>query len=212
MSTGTAALALTLLTGLATVAPLAPAQAEMGGSSDTTEATATVSRLQAGLLAADRHQAGAGVDDRFAAFAPLVDGTHDLPFMARLSLGAGWEFLAPADRMRFQDAFRRLSILDYATRFRDTGGASFRVAQARATTGARVTVNTVLSAPGEAPVQLDYVLHATPEGWRIVNILSEGVSELALQRAQYQQLMKTGGFEGLMSQVTARITELEQPL
>lgn len=175
----------------------------------TEAAAAVVGRLHAELLATDQHLHGADLERRTAAFAALVDETHDLDFMARLSLGPAWDLLAEAQRRQFAAAFRRLSILGYATRFEDTPGASFHRMEQRLATGGRVAVTTELRLTGEPAIRLDYVLHATPSGWRIVNIVAEGVSELALQRTQYQRAYNAGGFEALMRHVERRIAELE---
>lgn len=172
-------------------------------------ATAVVSRLHTGLLATDQRMKDADLERRTAAFAQLVAETHDLGFMARLSLGPAWDLLAEAQRRQFGAAFRRLSILGYATRFEGTPGASFHLIEQRLVAGGRVAVATELRSPGEPAKRLDYILHATPSGWRIVNIVAEGVSELALQRSQYQHAFRAGGFEALMRHLEQRITELK---
>jgi phospholipid transport system substrate-binding protein len=162
-------------------------------------ATTVITRLQAGLLRTDREQAGRPVSARVAAFMPLIAGTHDLDYMGRLTLGQTWSALAPSEQQHFLLLFRELSVIDYARRFRDTGGAGFEVIRAEETAGSRVQVDTVLKMPGETSVSLQYVLHATPSGWRIVNIVAAGVSDLALQRSQYRQILATSGFNGLVT-------------
>jgi phospholipid transport system substrate-binding protein len=52
-------------------------------------------------------------------------------------------------------------------------------------------------------VPLVYLLQEDAQGWRTVNIVADGVSDLALKRAEYQRLFASGGIEGL-------IAELEQ--
>jgi phospholipid transport system substrate-binding protein len=64
-------------------------------------------------------------------------------------------------------------------------------------------------APSEAPVSLNYILHHAKNGWQIINILAEGVSDLALQRAQYQQVMQSQGFDGLVAHLGKKADDLE---
>jgi phospholipid transport system substrate-binding protein len=172
------------------------------GAGPVAEATAVVAQLQAGLLDADRRESGAGAEPRFAAFAPLIDASHDLAAMARLSLGSDWQGLSPREQAQYIAAFRRRSVQDYATRFRDSAGASFRVEGAREARGGRVAVSAWLEARGESAVRLDYLLQPTPSGWRIVNIVAAGVSELALQRTQFQRVLRESGFEALLGEVS----------
>jgi phospholipid transport system substrate-binding protein len=169
------------------------------GETPVDAATAVITRLQSGLLRTDREQAGRSVTARAAAFAPLIAGTHDLDYMGRLALGPSWSALVASEQQQFLLLFRELSVIDYARRFRETGAASFELIRAEETAGSRVQVDTVLNVPGETPVSLQYVLHPTPSGWRIVNILAAGVSDLALQRSQYRQILATSGFDELMS-------------
>jgi phospholipid transport system substrate-binding protein len=158
-----------------------------------------ITRLQAGLLRTDREHARQSITARAAAFAPLIASTHDLDYMGRLALGPAWSALAAIEQQQFLLLFRELSVIDYARRFRDTNGAGFELIRAEETAGSRVQVDTVLKSPGETAVSLQYVLHPTPSGWRIVNILAAGVSDLALQRSQYRQILATSGFDGLVA-------------
>jgi phospholipid transport system substrate-binding protein len=171
----------------------------------TADAEAVVVQLQSGLLRIDRDQAGRPLSARVAAFAPLIAGTHDLEYMGRLALGRQWPKLSAEQQRQFQELFDQLSERDYAQRFRDTAGARFTITRTAAVGGSRVQVDTTLAAPGEPPMALQYLLHQTPGGWRIINILAEGVSELALQRTQYQRILKAQGFSGLVSHMQQRL-------
>jgi len=52
------------------------------------------------------------------------------------------------------------------------------------------------------------VLHYSDAGWRIINIVVDGVSDLALKRSAYQRTFLASGFTGLLDSLddeTARI-------
>lgn len=174
--------------------------------SGTAEAEAVVTRLQTGLLQIDRAFAGRPDAARAAALAPLVDVTHDLDYMARLTLGRRWSTLNDAQQRDFLDLFRETSVLAYARRFRDTEGAGFRITRAQQMPGGRIQVHAVLETAGAAPVPFQYLLHGTAAGWRIVNILASGVSELALQRSQYQRILDSGGFDALAGHLQQKLS------
>lgn len=198
-----------LLPGIAFVLLCAVADVVPAGATDTDDAAAVVTRLQTGLLKLDRDNAQRNNAQRYTVFAPLIEDTHDLGYMARLSVARFWNSFSAEQRKSFEDAFRHLSVMGYAARFRDTAGNSFRIDEVRAVPGDRVEVATRLMSPPDAPISLNYVLHRDKGGWRIVNILAEGVSDLALQRSQYQQVMQSRGFDGLLAHLGDKSRELE---
>jgi phospholipid transport system substrate-binding protein len=177
----------------------------------TVEAEAVVTRLQTGLLRIDRAFAGRPDAARAAALAPLVEVTHDLDYMARLSLGRRWSTLNDAQQREFLDLFRENSIYAYARRFRDTQAASFRITRAQRTPGGRIQVDAVLETTGAAPIPFQYLLHSTSAGWRIINILASGVSELTLQRSQYQRILDSGGFDALAGHLQQKLSGRQPP-
>ena len=68
----------------------------------------------------------------------------------------------------------------------------------------RVQVATAIEREGQPDVSMEYLLQKNAQGdWRIINIVADGVSDLALKRAEYQRVFASGGIEGL-------IAELEQ--
>ena len=46
--------------------------------------------------------------------------------------------------------------------------------------------------------RLDYVLRETKDGWRIINIMANGVSDLALKRVEYRSILERDGFPALI--------------
>ena len=169
--------------------------------------TAVVERLQQGILAKDAELVDADYLTRFTGFAPLIDTTHDLAYMARITVARDWRGLGDTERRRFVAAFRELSIATYATRFRDMIGAEFRTIGQRDVSGGRVEVQTELVPEGELPVSLNYVLQQQEAAWQIINVLADGVSDLALKRSQYQQIIRNDGFEALITHLRTQIDE-----
>jgi phospholipid transport system substrate-binding protein len=77
----------------------------------------------------------------------------------------------------------------------------------------RVEIQTELIEDNADIVALNYVLHETDRGWRIINVLADGVSELALKRTQYQKILKTKDFAALIQHIEQQRTDLarEEP-
>lgn len=166
-------------------------------------AVAVVERLHAGLVAA-ASDPDATLEQRYAEIAPVVESTHDLESIARLTIRRQWPELTDDERGRFLAAFERLSVMTYASRFSGIGESAFAIVASAEAARGRVEVNATISGGERGTVPLDYLLEESPAGWRIVNIFADGVSDLALKRAEYQQVLDGGSIEDLIDYVSAQ--------
>ncbi|HUL13694.1 MAG TPA: ABC transporter substrate-binding protein, partial [Methylococcaceae bacterium] len=71
----------------------------------------------------------------------------------------------------------------------------------------RVLVRYMLIAPKEKPVKFDYILTQSGGQWAIINIIVDGISDLALKKAQYTSVIDREGFDSLMNKLTQKITD-----
>jgi len=176
--------------------------------STTDSPTATITSLQQGLIAAAREHS---VENRYKALEPLVLATHDLPYIAEFALRRQWGSLADADRQRFVAAFQRLSVMTYATRFKAVGPDTFGPVTAGAPDASgRVRVSTTVARADQPDVSLEYLLQRDEQGWRIINIVADGVSDLALKRAEYQRVFTSGGIAGLLAELEQQTERLRE--
>lgn len=148
------------------------------------------------------------LEERYEALRPLVARTHDLPYIAELSIRRYWDDLAQPQRERFVAAFERLSVMTYVTRFAEAGPETFEIAGSEEVTAGRVQVHAVIPRESEEDVSLDYLLHETDGGWRIVNVLADDVSDLALKRAEYHRILSEGTIEDLVAELEAQADAL----
>lgn len=186
------------------------APAARGAEIVTSSPVATIATLQRGLVEAA--ESATTVEERYRVLEPLIDATHDLEYIAEFALRRQWGSLAEEDRQRFVAAFRRLSVMTYAARFEAVGPGTFRpiTAVAAADSSGRAEVATAVARADLPDVSLEYLLHETPDGWRIINIVADGVSDLALKRAEYQRLYTNGGIDGLVAELEAQTRRLAE--
>ncbi|HJT50723.1 MAG TPA: HpnM family protein [Nitrosospira sp.] len=180
---------------------------EAQGSADPRQ---VVSKLQEALIKAMREGAKLGYQGRYELLAPVVDQTHDLDFIARTTLGANWAQLSPEQQRTFTDVFRKLSIATYAGWFKEHDGERFEFLEQQPMPRDQVMVRSKLIQSGGDPVRFDYILRQGKEGWRIVNILADGVSDLALKRVEYRAILQRDGFQKLVDMLKKKIAEAEQ--
>lgn len=189
LSAGVLLLSLALGAGAA-----AQGSSDAAGASDSAEAAVAVVRsLHAALVSAAGDAAAVTPEQRYRLLEPTILATHDLPYIAELTIRRQWRNLDAADRHRFVAAFTRLSVMTYATRFAEVRPDAFEIRGTEPAGDGRLEVRAAIVRPGEEDISLDYVLHERDGEWRIVNILADGVSDLALKRAQYQRIFSDGG-------------------
>jgi len=174
-------------------------------------AAAIVNELHDGLLAASEHR-HAPFEQRHAALMPLIVATHDLSYIGQVTIRRQWTKLSAEQQEDFSSAFRDLAVANYVARFGGLEEASFEIADEEALPRGRYQVLAMLRPAQGEPVTLNYVLHQTQQGdWKIINVVANGVSDLALKRAEYQRVLRDSDFAGLLDYLNAqgqRLAEL----
>jgi phospholipid transport system substrate-binding protein len=183
-----------------------------GASTQTAEGTqpataaATVTRLQEGLIAL--MQSSDGAASAADTVTELLRATHDMQYIARVVLGRHWRELSAEEQAKFIEQFEALSVANYTARFRNYGGERFEVADEQIVSDDEHNVRSMLTTAKGETHEFVYTLRRDAETWRIVNIVVDGVSDLALKRAEYGRLMDSGGFEGLLAELSRQTERL----
>jgi phospholipid transport system substrate-binding protein len=117
-----------------------------------------------------------------------------------------WAGLSEAQRTQFTQVFRELVVLTYVNNFSSYDGEKFTTVSTQDMNGDYKTVHALLKPVHGDPVHFDYVLHGSDsQGWRIVNIVADGVSDLAVRSSQYEQKFQQSGFDGLVKALQEQI-------
>jgi phospholipid transport system substrate-binding protein len=170
------------------------------------EPSAVVRNLQQALIGVMKEAQALGYQGRYDRLKPVVLETHGLPFIARAALGRHWSDLKPEEQSAFVDAFTRLTLATYASRFDGYSGETFQVMDEQPIgASGQVLVHGQLLKSDGSKVKFDYVLRKTDGGWRIINIVYDGVSDLALKRAEYGAVIEKDGIAALIKQIEGRI-------
>ena len=170
------------------------------------EAADVVTELQKSLITIMREGPALGYTGRYRTMAPIVDRTHDLNNVARLVVGRHWKKLTAAQRSTFFQTFRDLSISLYAARFKDYNGEQFNVRSEQSLKrGKRKLVVTHFVKSDGTVIQFHYILHQVNDRWKIISVTVNGVSDLALKRAEYGGILKNEGFSALMERLNTQI-------
>jgi phospholipid transport system substrate-binding protein len=159
---------------------------------------AVIKRLQDTLIQTMKDGQKLGFQGRYKRLEPVVVQTHDFAFIARLVLGSDGAKLSADEQGRFVKAFTQLGVSTYAKEFNSYSGEHFDPGGAQNGGGTTVVYSTLVI-PDHDPVKFEYQMHQSASGWTIVNIIADGVSDLALKRTQYRELLRQKGFSGLLA-------------
>ncbi len=171
-----------------------------------TLATAVVDALHASLIDAMKEGGGSPFDTRSDRLKPVVDESFDMVLIARVSMGRHWAKMDDDQRRQVIEALRRLTTATYADRFDDYSGEQFRVLSEEPAPRGMVLVKSEVSTGGGEVIRLDYLLHGTGAGWRIIDVYLKSIySELAVRRSEYASVLKLGGLKGLLGRIEKKI-------
>jgi len=170
---------------------------------------ATVTAFHETLTDAMSRSAKLGCEGRMQLVQPAVDATFDLPFLAERALRRHWKTLDAAQRERFAAALRTSVVTTYATEFATPGAVGFATGSNSLLASGDALVHTTLTPSDSSAIKLDYVLKPRGERWQVVNVLADGVSDLALRATQYDGTLKNEGFEALMGKLDAQTKALK---
>jgi len=129
-------------------------------------------------------------------FEAVVSRAVDTRQMLESAIGPRWAKMTPKERQRLQDAFER--------RFRISGGSqldTMREAKVEylgeTPKGDQVVVATRLQTKDETS-DVSYLMTRRASGWRIVDVIIDGVSTVENYRASFARIIGREGVEGLI--------------
>ena len=138
----------------------------------------------------------------------LVDGKvmpHvNFTRMTASAVGRAWRQATPEQQKRLQDEFKTLLVRTYAGALSQVKDQSVAVKPLRGNPAdAEVIVRTEVIGRGD-PIQLDYRLEKTANGWRIYDLNVLGVWLVETYRSQFAQEITARGIDGLITALAER--------
>lgn len=177
---------------------------------ETEVASQVVQGFQSELLNVMQQGDKLNFEQRFEQLKPAVIKTHDLAKITRIIVSKEWKNLTKEQKQELIQKFSTLSIASYAHYFDSFSGQSFKVESVKQLSPVQIYVHTFLVLPDDKDVSMDYLLKKRGEDWRIINIITNGVSDLALKRSEYVAVIRKSGFDVLITEISAKIEKFSQ--
>jgi phospholipid transport system substrate-binding protein len=125
--------------------------------------------------------------------------------MTALAMGRNWRAATPEQQKRLADEFRTLLVRTYSSALSQYRNEQIEYLPLRADPAANdVNVRTRVVRPGQQPVQLDYAMERTPEGWKVYDIIVGGVSLVTNYRDEFNAQVQSGGVDGLIKALATK--------
>lgn len=166
---------------------------------------AAITALDAALIQSMQGGSRLGYRGRYRIVAPVVQGAFDYPQIASLTLGAYWEKLSPEQQKEFVGVLADYTAATYAARFDSYNGEHFSIMRSETLHPGTEGVFSTFTEHNGKVHRFDYILQKQGGQWRIVNVFADGVSDLALKRAEYTETVQKKGFAALVAHLKAQI-------
>lgn len=151
--------------------------------------------------------------DDIARIRAIVD-RDILPFVdfrrtTQLSMGRHWRTATPEQQERIVVQFQSLLIHLYSGALAQLKpDQQIEYLPMRSSPGDTDAVVRTLAQTSSKPVEIDYRLYKTPQGWRLYDLNVLGAWLIQTYRQQFNEKIQEGGIDGLIQFLTARNQEI----
>jgi phospholipid transport system substrate-binding protein len=132
----------------------------------------------------------------------------DFEEATRLAVGRSWKGASPEQQKKLVTEFRNMLVRTYSNAISSYEGQTMKVLPVRMKAGdTEVTVHNQFVRPGNPkPVLIDYSMRKTEKGWKIYDIVVEGVSLVLTYRSEFDAVAKQEGIDGLIKRLSQKNT------
>jgi phospholipid transport system substrate-binding protein len=115
-------------------------------------------------------------------FRELFRQYFDVEACARFALGTYWDTETTLQRQEFVELYEDYVVVSYSTALRALGGASFGVLGSQSDREG-VIVSSRVQIDGGAPIRIDWRLNPTNHGYKVTDVIVNGISTASTQHA-----------------------------
>jgi phospholipid transport system substrate-binding protein len=170
-------------------------------------AASQVQNLTTSLLQSMQAGPAEPMTERYRRLEPVINQVIGLRLMTRLAVGPGWTNFSPEQQNALIAAFSRFTIANYAHNFRDFSGEKFAIDGVESR-GEDKIVRTRIIPAHDTPVNLLYRMREVDGVWKVIDVYSDGVSELTLRRDDFVAAIAAGGAPALIAHLRKVSDEL----
>ena len=182
------------------------AAATAGTATPTEVVQAAVSRAITVVQDADLARP-VNADKRRSELRRAAEELFDFGEMSRRALARHWSERSSQEREEFVRLFTDLLERSYLSKIENWSGEKVLYVS-EATDGDYAAVRSKIVTVRKQEVPVEYRLYRAGQGWQVYDVLFEGVSFIATYRSQFNRIIQTSSFAGLMDKMREKEVEV----
>ncbi len=131
--------------------------------------------------------------EREARFRELFHQDFDVPGIARFVLGRYWRVATAPQQQEFVRLFAEYIALAYSNRLAEYSGETLKVTGSRAEPDGPVVASEIIRPNGAPPAKVDWRLTRSDDGYKISDVVVEGISMAVTQRSEFASVIQRHG-------------------
>ena len=136
----------------------------------------------------------------------------DFARMTRLAVGRNWAQATDAQKEALVKEFRTLLVRTYSSSLSAYRNQTIEVKPTKLQAADKeATVRTAVIQQGGPPIPIDYSMQKEESGWKVYDVVIDGVSLVTTYRGSFNDQIQKGGIDGLIKTLTDRNRSPEPP-
>jgi phospholipid transport system substrate-binding protein len=145
---------------------------------------------------------------RRAELRKAISSIFDFGQMAKLSMGAHWKKRTPAEQKTFVPLFQTLLENSYANKIESYNNEKIVYLKESVEGDYAEVKSKVITTKGDE-FSLEYRLSKEGNKWMVHDVVIEGVSLVANYRSQFNRIIQSQGYDGLLKKLQTKSAEIK---
>ncbi len=136
----------------------------------------------------------------------IIEPHIDFTRVSALVLGKHWKRASPEQRQSFKKEFRELLIRTYAVAFSEYADWDIKYVPLKINPAdTKVLVKTQIIRPGAPPIAVDYRMVHKKQGWKVYDVVIEGISFINNYRTTFKnEVARSGSLDSVIARLAER--------
>ncbi len=135
---------------------------------------------------------------------PTLEKFFNFESLTRKALGASWKDLTPTQQNQAVKLFSEIIIRSYTSKFDPSSQIEINFSKALDLGPGRKEVPATAKYQGTM-VAVSYRVESAPDGWRVYDVIIEGISLASNYRAQFEAIRQKGGGDALIRSMEEKL-------
>jgi phospholipid transport system substrate-binding protein len=146
------------------------------------------------------------LEQREERFRALLQDSFAMRRIGRFVVGRYWRDMTPDQQAEYQELFAAWVLNTYSVRLGGYSGQQFIIDSTAEASKTDRYVRTRIVQQDAPPLRCDWRVRKFDDGYRVIDVVVEGISMLSTQRSEFGAMLRRHGADGLIEALQARLT------